>query len=157
MWEMVPNLRMEVTPAGGGAEAPVEQHRDELDDHNGEEEEHKDDTDGLEVEVLLGHDDLETRKVRRQTADMRYGDVIWRTRGRETWYDQKVWRGMRTLRIKQRRRQLDQHLSESAFYDQLLLAKGCSASIKPFVKGHISQDESHLLASALLAHPDRLN
>ena len=37
---------------------PVEQHRDELDDHNAKEEEHKDDTNGLEVEILLGDEHL---------------------------------------------------------------------------------------------------
>ena len=37
---------------------PVEQHRDELDDHNAKEEEHEDDTNGLKVEVLLGDEHL---------------------------------------------------------------------------------------------------
>ena len=36
----------------------MEQHRDELDDHNAKEEEHKDDTNGLKVEVLLGDEHL---------------------------------------------------------------------------------------------------
>ena len=83
---MVPNLRTEVTSVRRDAEVPVEQHRDELDDHNGEEEEDKDDTDGLEVEVLLGHDDLESRKVSWRTADMRQGGVIWWT----LWYGDMV-------------------------------------------------------------------
>ena len=38
---------------------PVEQHGDELDDHNAEEEEHKDDTNGLQMEILLGDEYLD--------------------------------------------------------------------------------------------------
>jgi hypothetical protein len=38
---------------------PVEEHGHKLDDNNGEEEEHKDDTDRLQVEVLFRDDDLE--------------------------------------------------------------------------------------------------
>ena len=37
---------------------PVKQHRDELDDNNAEEEEHQDDTNRLEVEILLGDEHL---------------------------------------------------------------------------------------------------
>ena len=38
---------------------PVEQHGDELDDHNAEEEENKDDTNGLQMEILLGDEYLD--------------------------------------------------------------------------------------------------
>ena len=38
---------------------PVEEHGGELDDDDGKEEEHEDDTDWLQVEVLLGDDNLE--------------------------------------------------------------------------------------------------
>ena len=37
---------------------PVEQHGNELDDNDGEEEEHEDDSDGLKVQVLFGDNDL---------------------------------------------------------------------------------------------------
>ena len=37
---------------------PVEQHGNELDDNDGEEEEHEDDSDGLKVQILFGDDDL---------------------------------------------------------------------------------------------------
>ena len=37
---------------------PVKQHRDKLDDNNAEEEEHQDDTNRLEVEILLGDEHL---------------------------------------------------------------------------------------------------
>jgi len=37
----------------------VEQHSDELDDHNAEEEEYKDDTNRLQMEILLGDEYLD--------------------------------------------------------------------------------------------------
>jgi hypothetical protein len=40
-------------------DVPVEEHGHKLDDNDGEEEEHKDDTDRLQVEVLFRDDDLE--------------------------------------------------------------------------------------------------
>ena len=40
---------------------PVEQHSAELDKDDGEEEKDEDDTDGLQVEVLDCHNDLEKR------------------------------------------------------------------------------------------------
>ena len=36
----------------------MEQHGNELDDNDGEEEEHEDDSDGLKVQVLFGNNDL---------------------------------------------------------------------------------------------------
>ena len=41
---------------------PVEQHGNELDDNDGEEEEHEDDSDGLKVQVLFGDNDLGKNK-----------------------------------------------------------------------------------------------
>ena len=37
----------------------MEQHSDELDNDDGEEKEHEDDSNGLKVQVLFGDDDLE--------------------------------------------------------------------------------------------------
>ena len=36
----------------------MEQHSNELNDHNGKEKEYKDDTNGLQMKVLMGHDKL---------------------------------------------------------------------------------------------------
>ena len=36
----------------------MEQHGNKLNHHDGEEKEHEDDTDGLEVKILLGDQDL---------------------------------------------------------------------------------------------------
>ena len=39
----------------------MEQHSNELNDHNGKEKEDKDDTNRLQVKVLMGHDKLNKR------------------------------------------------------------------------------------------------
>lgn len=40
---------------------PMEQHGNKLNHHDGEEEEHEDNTDGLEVEILFGDQNLNER------------------------------------------------------------------------------------------------
>ena len=40
----------------------MEQHGNKLNEDNGEEKEDQDNTDGLQMQVLLGDDDLEIRK-----------------------------------------------------------------------------------------------
>ena len=39
----------------------MEQHSNELNDHDGKEKEDKDDTNGLQMKVLMGHDKLNKR------------------------------------------------------------------------------------------------
>ena len=59
---------MSVSPGVRQPRSPVEQHGNELYDDNGEEKEDQNDSDGLEVEILFGDDDL-GRKMSRPVPD----------------------------------------------------------------------------------------
>ena len=51
---------------------PVEQHGDELDDHTAEEEEHKDNTNRLQMEILLGEEYLDKESCVIDVSILRY-------------------------------------------------------------------------------------
>ena len=62
MCEIVPNLRkwfhLTLSVGVSSSVLPMEQHGDELDNDDGEEKEHEDDSNGFKVQVLFGDDDL---------------------------------------------------------------------------------------------------